>query len=95
MSNSLHRIEKIVFAEKGATCLSNGNLGSDLLQTLDPCTNSDGGGYATFDVDQLEQFLEDAVDLNCEYDPNEVEQLRDDIKVARERGDDVIEYSIH
>jgi hypothetical protein len=90
--SSFHRIEKIVFAEKGASFSCAGNLSERLLVDAEFFAD---GGYIVFQVDYLERFIEDANECGHNYDPKDMAQLEDDIKVAKERGDETVEYSIH
>ena len=92
MSNQAHRIVKIVHA-KQVSFQAEGIIGHKLLflETL----NLGGGGYVTLQVDEIEELLEEAKDdKGNQYDPDELKALAADVKAARKRGDDSIDYDI-
>ena len=49
----------------------------------------------TLQVDEIEELLEEAKDdKGNQYDPDELKALAADVKAARKRGDDSIDYDI-
>lgn len=90
MSNQAHRIVKIVHA-KQVSFAAEGEVGRRLLS--DSQLNLGGGGYVTIQVDDIEEFLADERN-QIQYNPDEIAALTADVKAARRRGHDSIDYDI-
>jgi len=90
MSNQARRIVKIVHARQ-VSFAAQGKVGQRLLN--DSQLNLDGGGYVTIQVDDIEEFLA-GERSQIQYDPDEIAALTADVKAARKRGDDSIDYDI-